>query len=333
MHNSNIHICCISACGTLSARPFIRQKIAAFGSAPMTSHTPRDIKMAALWMSGAIFSFTSMAIAGRAVASSHDTFELMLYRSLFGIVIVLLVCSVTGKLGEIKARRMGLHLLRNISHFTGQNLWFFAITVIPLAQVIAIEFTSPLWVMLLAALLLGEKITYTRVIAAAFGFIGVLMVAQPSPSGVEPGVIFAAAAAIGFAGSAIFTKLLVRTESMASILFWLTVMQAIFGLIAAGYDGDIALPSATSAPLLAVIGACGLLAHFCLTSALRLAPASVVMPIDFLRLPIVTVVGALLYAEALNIWVLLGGALIIVANFTNLRLEARAKPVPPVTFL
>ena len=100
-------------------------------------------------------------------------------------------------------------------------------------------------------------------------------------------------------------------------------MQAVLGLVTAGFDGDIALPTARSLPWIAVIAACGLLAHFCLTKALILAPASVVMPIDFLRLPIIAVVGMLFYSEALEIWVILGAILIFAGNFLNIRSEAR----------
>jgi drug/metabolite transporter (DMT)-like permease len=289
----------------------------------MKSSEPSAVLQAAAWMTGAIVAFTSMAVAGRAVALEHDTFETMLYRSVVGFIVVLIVARAAGTLGQVTTRRMGLQVMRNVSHFTGQNLWFYAITVIPLAQVFALEFTSPLWVMALAAIFLGERLTQPRIIAAVLGFAGVLMVARPDPATLDPNVLIAAAAAIGFAGSAIFTKLLTRTETVTCILFWLTAMQAIFGLITAGYDGDIALPTAQSAPWLTVIAFAGLTAHFCLTKALILAPASIVMPIDFLRLPIIAVIGMLFYNEGLDMLVLLGGALILAGNLYMVRSESR----------
>jgi len=289
----------------------------------MKSSEPSAVLQAAAWMTGAIVAFTSMAVAGRAVALEHDTFETMLYRSVVGFVAVLIVARAAGTLGQVTTRRMGLQVMRNVSHFTGQNLWFYAITVIPLAQVFALEFTSPLWVMALAAIFLGERLTRPRIVAAVLGFVGVLMVARPDPATLDPNVLIAAAAAIGFAGSAIFTKLLTRTETVTCILFWLTAMQAIFGLITAGYDGDIALPTAQSAPWLILIAFAGLTAHFCLTNALILAPASIVMPIDFLRLPIIAVIGMLFYNEGLDLLVLLGGALILAGNLYMVRSESR----------
>jgi drug/metabolite transporter (DMT)-like permease len=269
-------------------------------------------------MIGAIVSFTSMAIAGRAVSLDLDTFEIMMYRSLIGVVIVVSIATAAGTLHQVRAQKLGLHFIRNISHFTGQNLWFYSITVIPLAQVFALEFTSPLWVMLLAPFVLGERLTKTQVIAAVIGFVGILIVTRPSPETFHIGLVTAALAAIGFAGSAVFTRKLTRTETITCILFYLTVMQALMGIAFAGFDGDIALPTAANVPWVVVIAVAGLVAHFCLTTALSLAPATIVMPIDFARLPVIAIVGMLIYAEALDPFVLLGAVLIFGANYFNI---------------
>ena len=282
-----------------------------------------DVIKAAVWMTGAIGSFTAMAIAGRAVSFELDTFEIMMFRSFVGIVLVLVIAGAAGTLGQITRRNLGLHAIRNLCHFTGQNLWFFALTMIPLAQLFALEFTSPLWVLLLSPLFLGERLTRPKVLAALVGFAGVLIVVRPDFNALNIGVICAAASAIFFAGTAIATRKLTRGETITCILFYLTVMQAGFGIIAAGYDGDIALPSAASVPWLVLIGCAGLLAHFCLTTALSLAPASVVMPIDFVRLPVIAVIGALFYNEALDLWVFVGAVLIFGANYANIRLQSR----------
>jgi drug/metabolite transporter (DMT)-like permease len=291
----------------------------------MSSKETSNILKAALWMSGAILSFTTMAVAGRAAAFDLDTFEIMFYRSCIGFLVVLAVSSVAGTRRQISAQKLGLHFIRNLAHFSGQNLWFYAITVIPLAQVFALEFTSPLWVLLLSPFILGEKLTSARILAGILGFIGILIVARPSPESINPGIVTAALAAIGFALSALFTRRLTRTESITCILFWLTLMQIGFGLIAAGYDGDMALPSTQTLPWLVLIGFAGLLAHFCLTSALAIAPATVVVPIDFIRLPAVAIIGALVYGEALDLWVFVGALVIFGANYWNIWMETRAK--------
>ena len=270
-------------------------------------------------MIGAITAFTSMAVAGRVAASNLDTFEIMLYRSLVGLAIVLSVASFAGTLGQIRRDKLPLHIMRNAAHFTGQNLWFFAITVIPLAQVFALEFTTPIWVILLSPILIGERITKIGAIAAAIGFIGILIVARPDPEAINAGLISAALCAIAFALTAIATRKLTQTETITCIMFFLTAIQACLGLIFAGFDGDIALPNAQTLPWVCLIGVAGLTAHFCMTKALSIAPASVVMPLDFARLPIIAVVGIMLYDEPVDALIFLGGALIFGANYLNIR--------------
>ena len=279
--------------------------------------------LAALWMLGAICAFSSMAVAGRAVADELDTFEIMMFRSAIGFALVLVIGGAVGKLGEVAPRRLGLHFLRNLSHFTGQNLWFYALNLIPLAQLFALEFTSPIWVVLLAALILGERLTAIRLAAVGLGFLGALIVARPGTGGDPVGLLTAAAAAVGFAGAIVTTKLLTRTETTTSILFWLTLMQLGIGLVAAGWDGDIARPPPEIWPWLGIIGAAGLFAHLCLTTALSLAPTTLVVPMDFLRLPAIAVVGAVAYGEPLSLPVFLGAALIFAANYLNIVLSRR----------
>ncbi|MGI1663296.1 DMT family transporter [Palleronia sp. KMU-117] len=282
--------------------------------------------LAALWMTGAIVSFSLMAVAGRAVSGELDTFEIMMYRSFVGVVLVIGVAGLLGRLGEVTTRDLHVHGVRNLFHFTGQNLWFWAITMIPLAQVFALEFTSPIWVTLLAPLVLGERLTRMRLLAAVLGFLGILMVARPGAGDLSPGVTAAAASALCFAGSILLTKRLTRTETITCILVWLTVMQAGLGLLTAGWDGDIALPSSRTAPWLLAIGCAGLMAHLCLTNALSVAPASVVVPMDFARLPAIAVIGMLLYGEPLDAWVVLGALVIFGANYLNIWTETRRAP-------
>lgn len=256
---------------------------------------------AAVWMLGAIASFSTMAVAGREVSFALDTFEIMLFRSAVGVIIVAFAAIAFGTWRQINCEQFSLHFFRNIMHFIGQNLWFYAVTVIPLAQVFALEFTSPIWVILLSPLILGERITLVRAVAAFMGFLGVLVVTRPDMAGVNAGVIMAASSAIFFAFTIIFTKRLTRTQSITCILFYLTVLQLGFGLVTAGYDGDIALPNTETLPWLVLIGVAGLLAHFCITNALAIAPATVVVPIDFVRLPVIAIIGMLVYGEALDL--------------------------------
>ena len=285
----------------------------------------QNIPKAVAYMTGAIGSFSAMAVAGREVSFELDTFEIMMYRSFVGIAVVLALGWYFGTLGQITRRHMGTHFTRNLAHFTGQNLWFYAVTVIPLTQLFALEFTNPLWVLLLSPMVLGERLTRMRVLAAVMGFAGILIITRPWEFGISFGVTTAALSAVAFAWTTLMTKKLTRTETVTCVLFYLTVMQAVFGVICAGYDGDIAVPSITALPYVMVIALCGLLAHFCITSALALAPATVVIPVDFARLPVIAVIGMLAYGEALDIMVLAGAVLIFVGNYSKILHETRGQ--------
>ncbi len=264
-----------------------------------------------------------MAVAGRAAAVELDSFEVMMYRSFIGLAIVLAVGAATRRIREVRFDRLPLHLVRNIGHFAGQNLWFSALSLITLAQVFALEFTTPIWVALFALAFAGERLTRARAMAVALGFAGALCVARPEGGGDALGLAMAAAAAIGFACSIVATRVLMRTETVIGVLFWLTVMQAVMGTVTAGWDGDVAWPSAETWPWVALFGCGGLLAHACITNALAVAPAIVVTPMDFVRLPAIAVIGTLFYAEPLDAWVLVGAALIFGGNYANLIFEAK----------
>jgi drug/metabolite transporter (DMT)-like permease len=283
--------------------------------------------LAALFMMGSIASFTLMAIAARQIGTAHDTFEIMAARSAVGLVLVIVLSAAFGRLSDISTARLPGHLLRNVVHFAGQNLWFLALTLAPLAQVFALEFTSPLWVILLSPLLLAEKLNLRRLVAVGLGIAGILAITRPWEAPPSIGVLAAAGSALFFAMTTILTKRLTREETIISILFWLTLMQLVFGLIAAGYDGEWRLPTRTTLPWLGLIGAAGVTAHLCLTNALRLAPASFVTPIDFVRLPLIAVLGAVLYGEALDPAVLIGGAIILCGIYVNLTSARRGFPI------
>ncbi|WP_199259949.1 DMT family transporter [Paracoccus binzhouensis] len=281
--------------------------------------------LAAGWMMGAVASFTLMAIAGRKVSHELDTFEILAWRSLIGMAILAAALSLRGRWQVVTLQRPGLQLLRNGAHFIAQNLWFHALFTIPLAQVFALEFTAPLWVLLLSPLLLAERLTMVRAFSALLGFLGILLVAQPGAAGLSPGLISAALAAIGFALTYICTKKLTAVVDPVCILWWMSVSQALMGLGCAGFDGRITLPSSAAAPWVALLGTTGLAAHFCIVNALRVAPATLVMPFDFLRLPVIAIVGLLLYDEPIGLAVVAGAALILVGNYINIRAPAPAQ--------
>lgn len=285
--------------------------------------------LAFTWMMGAVLSFCAMAVAGRALQDEMNTFEIMLYRSLVGFAVVVPVLWRSGRgFDQLAAVHPGRHAARNVVHFTGQNLWFFAVAAIPLSQLVALEFTNPLWVALLAPVLLAEPLTRMRVLAAVVGFAGVLIVAQPGQGVLEAGHAAALAAAVCFALNTIFTKRIMRDDTVLCVLFWMTLSQGVMSLVLA-LPGGIPWPSAATAPWIAVVGLTGLSAHYCLTSALGHAPASIVAPMEFIRLPAIALIGAWLYGEPLRVAVLVGAAVIVAGNLINLRAETRPASSTP----
>ena len=276
---------------------------------------------ATVWMIGAMFSFSLMAVSGRELATNLNTFEIMLFRSIIGFLIVLAIGYFAKTLAEIKRDRLGLHLFRNLAHFSGQNLWFLAVASIPFSQLFALEFSTPIWVALLAPVFLGEVLTKQRVLAVILGFAGVLIVARPDINQFDFAIVAAVACAICFAGSMMATKKLTSDQSITCILFWLTLMQLAMGLLATVFTGTITFPEGINILWIVIVGIGGLTAHFCITNALALAPAIVVIPLDFMRLPLISVIGFLAYGEAFELPILVGAGVIFIAILLNLKAE------------
>ena len=282
---------------------------------------------AAFWMVGTMMSFSLMAISGRELAPDLNTFEIMFLRSLIGLLIVVTIGAFAGTLRQIKTNRLGLHVLRNTAHFTGQNLWFLAVAFIPFSQLFALEFSTPLWVALLAPLFLNEALTRRRLLSVGIGFSGVLIVARPDLSQLNPAILAAMACAICFACSLMTTKKLTTDQSITCILFWLTFMQLGMGGVAVALTGGVSIPQGINHTWVMIISIGGLTAHFCIAKALALAPAIVVIPLDFLRLPLISLVGFLAYDESFEWVVVFGAALIFAAVFVNLQTEHQRNKV------
>ena len=160
---------------------------------------PHPVITATFWMTGALASFVAMAVGGRELAAARmSTFEILLFRSLVGLVIVSMLLMRSGW-GQISVKRFGLHLVRNVSHFGGQFGWFYGIAMIPLAEVFAIEFTTPMWTAIIAALLLGERMTRSRLLAIGLGIAGMLIILRPGLEVIHPAALAVLGAAACFA--------------------------------------------------------------------------------------------------------------------------------------
>lgn len=276
--------------------------------------------MAILWMGGALLSFMSMGIGGRELSNELGTFQILFFRSLIGIVIVSILLTTTGW-EQVKTTQFRTHFWRNIAHYAGQYGWFYGIAFIPLAEVFALEFTLPIWVAILAPFFLKEKFTSVRLLAAVIGFIGVVVILRPGVAVINPVAFAVLGAALAFAISTLFTKKLAQTDSALAIIFYMTVIQLPLGLVPS--LNNWVTPSLAMWPWLVVVGVGALSAHYCSAKALALIDASIMAPMDFLRLPLVALVGFFFYDETLSWFVIIGGAIMVLGNMINIRAEQK----------
>lgn len=275
----------------------------------------------ALWMGGAVLSFSLMAVAVRELARTLGSFEILFLRSIVSLVIVLAIVPFFGW-HVLRTRRFGLHAFRNVVHFGGQYAWVYAISMLPLATVFAIEFTMPVWTAVLAMLILGERMNRGRAVMLALGLAGILIILRPGFAEVSPAALVMLAGAFAYASIMIATKRLAQSDSALAILFYMAAIQVPISLLPA-LPGWVT-PGLSDLPWIIAVGASGLVAHFCMTRAFRIADAMVVVPIDFLRLPLIAVVGLLLYGEPIELPTLLGAAVIFSGTYYSIRRESRA---------
>jgi drug/metabolite transporter (DMT)-like permease len=291
----------------------------------------QNIGRVAAWMTGALISFSVSALAIRALGKQLNVFEILTIRSGTGLIVLVALLAVRPDLrSEVAPRYMKFHIARNTTHFVGQYSWALAVTILPFATVFALEFTTPAWVALLAALVLGERMTKSRLGSVILGFLGVVVIVRPGLAAFQPTALLVLFAAFAFAISLIATKQLTNRVSTLNIIFWMNAMQLPMALAYPAYIAATGGPSLfvfrlgfdLLIPTLA-LGVVGLTSHYCLTQAFRSGDATVVVPLDFLRIPLIALVGWMFYGEALDVFVFAGASLIICGVLWNLFAESR----------
>jgi drug/metabolite transporter (DMT)-like permease len=281
--------------------------------------TPSKPK-AALWMSGWLTLMLVMTIAGRETTRELSVFQLLEVRSVLGFFLLYPLIHLNGGLAILKTARLPQHIARNLIHYGAGLCWFFALTLIPIGQVVAIEFTMPIWTAILAVSFLGERMTVWKIAAIVLGLVGVLVIVRPATGQINPGQLIALAAAVGFGISIALVKFLTRTESTLSILFWMLVVQSVAGFFPSLFVW--VWPSPYVWGWIVVIAICGTFSHFCMVRAMLCADATIVIPMDFLRVPLTATAGWLLYSERLDLLTVVGAVLILTGNLLNLKPNA-----------
>ncbi len=274
-----------------------------------------------LWMVLAAALFTGMPIAVRMLSDHMGPAEIIFFRSVLGMAFMAPYFMWTGK-RPLRTNVVKLHVQRSAINFVGMVLWFYALALIPLGQAVALHFTMPLFIVILAALFLGEHVGPGRWAATAAGFAGVVIVLRPGA--VEIGLpalaVLGSAALYGVAVTTI--KVLTRTESAAVITFYSHLIMVVLASVPTVVWWGA--PRLDDVPYLLLLAVCGTLAPFAVTRALRVMDASVAAPLDFLRLPFTGLAGFVLFAEIPDRWTVVGALVIIGAISFLARREASA---------
>ena len=287
-------------------------------SAPSLS----PLLVATLWMVGTLISFTVMAIAVRQLSGAIPAFEIQFFRSVGALIILAPIVAAKGWV-SLKTAQPKLQVFRNLVHFAAQLGWITGVMLLPLSEVFAIEFTTPVWAALIAAVFLGERLNRGRIAAVVLGFLGILIILRPGVAAINPGTFAVLAAAVGFAFTLVATKALTKTDSPLAILLFMALIQLPIGAVMAAFVW--VTPNLQQLFWLFAVGAAGLSAHYCTARALVLADATIVVPMDFMRLPLIVLVGFLLYDESAKPIVLLGAVIIFAGNYYSIRREQRLR--------
>ncbi|RUU43514.1 DMT family transporter [Mesorhizobium sp. M6A.T.Ce.TU.002.03.1.1] len=279
-----------------------------------------SIPKAAFWMALSIASFLAMSVAGRATTAELNVFQVLELRSVIGFFILLPLVMISGGFAAMRTKRPLANIVRNVVHFIGQAAWLYALTLIPLAVLISIEFTTPIWTAILAVGFLGERLSRPKVAAIMLGLIGAMIIVRPGAGSVDPGHVVVLGAAVCFGISVVLVKSLTRTDSVVRIIFWMLLIQSVLGLVPALYEWRN--PPLELWPWILLIAFTGMSSHFCMARALAYADATVISPMDFLRVPLSALIGWLLYHEQIDAFTAGGALLILMGNLLNLQRKA-----------
>ena len=273
-------------------------------------------------MAGWLALMLIVAVAGRETTRELNVFQIMEVRSIIGFFMLYPLIHLNGGFAAMKTSRPLQHIGRNLIHYGAQLGWFFALTLIPLGQVVSIEFTMPIWTAILAAAFLGERMTVWKIVAIALGIVGVIVIVRPSTGPSTHETSRTGWGSTKRSAAEPMMKSLTRTENTLAIIFWMLVIQSAAGFFPSLYVW--VWPSAYAWGWMVVIAFCGTFSHYCMARAMLYADATVVVPMDFLRVPLSAAAGWLIYSELLDAFTVLGAVLILSGNLLNLK----AAPVP-----
>ena len=258
----------------------------------------------------------------RHLGTDMNPMQAAFIRYAFGVVLIAPVLLRMFTAG-VAPSRLGLHMLRGVAHAAAVMLWFFAMARIPIAQVTAIGFTTPIFTAIGAALYLGEHLYARRIAAIVVSFAGTLIIVRPGAVGIELGALAQLAAAPLFACSFLIAKKLTQTESSASIVAYMSVFVTLALLPPALLVWRT--PTLTELGWLFVTAVFATAGHYTFTRAMQAMELTVLQPFSFLQLVWATLLGFYAFSEVPDVWTLTGGAIIIASVTYIAHREARAR--------
>lgn len=279
----------------------------------------RDTLRGAFWMAVAACCFTTMGIAARELhLSGFSTPNIMVWRSAIGLVLSAAIILCFARISDFGTRQKKGHMIRNSVHFVGQFAWFYALGQLPLVLVTSLNATVPLWGAIFAILYLNEKVTVKRIVVIALAFAGVLVILRPGAMEIHHAAFVSLIGAMGYAGAMILAKQLTQRDSVMTVVFWMMLLQLPMSLIFTAVVWQWTWPGWGDVIPIAIVGSTGVLAHFAMATGMKLADATLVMPVTYIQFPLVAALGYALYSEVPDIYIGLGTVLIVAANWYNI---------------
>jgi drug/metabolite transporter (DMT)-like permease len=279
-------------------------------------------------MIGATAAFVVMGVLGAEVSKTIHPIETGFFRNVFGLMFILPWMLHTG-LRALRTRHIGLHVSRAACVYTAMVLWFWALTLMPIAEVMALGFTVPLFATAGAALLLSERVGPRRWAAVGVGFCGMLIILRPGAEAVSPAALMVLGNAALIAGSVLIVKRVSASDNANAIVFYQAAFMTLLSIPPTIWVWT--WPPADMWPALVGIGFCGTAAQTCFVRSLAAADASAVMPFDFFKLLFAAAAGFALTGHVPDVWTWLGAATIFGATWFTTATRKNAAPVhnPP----
>ena len=279
-----------------------------------------QVRRAVGLMALAMLLFGVMAVCIRLASQQLHAFEIAFFRNFFGFLVLLPILCRHGP-SLLRTQKLGFYVARCLIGMVSMLAGFWAIVNLPLAQAIALSYSTPLFVTIGAVIVLGEIVRARRWSAVIVGFLGVLVIVRPGSDAFTAASLVALLAAVASATVAISIKFLSRTEHPDAIVIWTTLLWIPMSLLPALAVWQ--MPVGITWLWIVLAGVLGSTAHMCWTRALKLGEASMLTPISFLQIIVVAAAGWLLFDEALDRWTVLGAAIIFGSNVYIARREAR----------